>query len=202
LSVDDLIRSRFAISALGETIEAAHAIANPSPAAGYTRWARDQEEALRRLARDNDLRPLFALVPSCSYMPDFLMPLPRSPAGDVEAELAVVRATPAQRARAEIERCLTGRDPIERDIEQQLRSRDVVAQLADQIEKLWDAVLVPSWPRIREALDRDILHRSRALATGGLARVFDDLEPLITFEGHRILVRHRVTRARALTGQG
>jgi DNA-binding transcriptional ArsR family regulator len=202
LSVDDLLRSRFAISAAGEAIEAAHAIANPPAAAGYAGWPRDCEEALRRVAREHDLRPLFALVPSCSYMPDFLMPLPRSPVGDLEAELAEVRATPAGRARAEIERCLSRRDPIEHDVEQQLRSRDVVERLTDQIEVLWHAFLAPWWPRIREVLDGDILRRSRALAAGGLAAVFADLEPMVTLEGRRILVRHRITRSRALGGAG
>jgi DNA-binding transcriptional ArsR family regulator len=202
LSLDDLLRSRFAISPLGEAIEAAHAIANPPAAAGSTRWLRDQTQTLRGVAREHDLRALFALLPSCPYMPHFLMPLPRSPLGDFEAELAEVRATPAARARAEIERCLSRRDPIEHDLEQQLKSRDVVARLADQIEALWDAVLAPWWPRIREVLDRDILRRSRALAAGGLAEVFEDLEPLITLQGRRLLIRHRLTRTHPLGGAG
>jgi Family of unknown function (DUF5937) len=203
LSLDDVLRSRFAISPLGEAIEAAHAIANPpAAAAGPTRWLRDQHQTLRRVAREHDLRALFALLPSCSYMPDFLMPLPRSPVGAFEAELAEVRATPAARARAEIEHCLSRRDPIERDVEQQLRSPGIVERLTDQIEILRDAVLAPWWPRIREVLDRDILRRSRALAAGGLAEVFEDLEPLITLEGRRLLVRHRLTRTHALGGAG
>src|SRR5262245_27271629 len=201
LSLDDVLRSHFAISPLGEAIEAAHAIANP-PAAGPTRWLRDQTQTLRRVAREHDLRALFALVPSCSYMPDFLMPLPRSPADDFEAELAKVRATPAARARAEIERCLNMRDPIERDVEQQLRSLGIVERLTDQIEILWDAFLAPWWPRMREVLDRDILLRSRALAAGGLAEVFEDLEPLITLEGRRLFIRHRITRTHLLGGAG
>jgi DNA-binding transcriptional ArsR family regulator len=202
LSLDDLLRSRFAISPVGEAIEAAHAIANPPAAAAYAGWAREQEKTLRQVMRGRDLRPLFALVPSCSYVPDFLMPLPRSSIADLEAELAEVRATPVARARAEIEQCLTRRDPIEQEVEQQLRSRDVVGRLADQVEVLWDTVLAPSWPRIREVLDRDILRRSRALASGGLAAVFEDLRPLITLEGGNLLVRHRLNRTRRLAGAG
>jgi DNA-binding transcriptional ArsR family regulator len=202
LSLDDLLRSRFAISPVGEAIEAAHAIANPPPAAAYAGWVRDQEKTLRRVTRELDLRPLFALVPSCSYMPNFLMPLPRSPVGDLEAELVEVRATPVARARVEIERCLSGRGAIEHEVEQQLRSRDVVERLADQIELLWYAVLEPWWPRIREVLDRDILRRSRALAAGGLAAVFEDLQPLITLEGTHLVVRHRLRRTQRLVGNG
>jgi DNA-binding transcriptional ArsR family regulator len=202
LSLDDLLRSRFAISALGEAVEAAHAIAKQPNVAGYARWLRDQERTLHRVAREHDLRPLFALVPACSYIPDFLMPLPRSPLGDLEAELAVVRATPATRAQAEIERCLSRREPIPHDVEEQLRSSDVVMRLADQIEALWDAFLAPWWPRIHEVLDRDIRRRSHALAAGGLAALFQDLEPLITLEGRRLLVRHPVSRNRRLGGAG
>jgi hypothetical protein len=201
-SLDDLLCSRFAISAVGEAIEAAHAIANPVADGGYTSWLRTQAQALRRVTRQHDLRPLFALVPSCSYVPDFLMPLPRSPFGDLEAELAVVRATPAERAATEIERCLSRRDPIEPDVARQLRSRDAVERLADQIEVFWDAAVASWWPRIHEVLERDILCRSRALAAGGLTAVFGDLEPLIALEGHRLLVRHRVTRTHELGGKG
>src|SRR5262245_22780414 len=125
LSLDDLLRSRFAISAVGEVIEAAHAIANPATAAGYARWVKEQEQILRRVSRAHDLRPLFALVPSCSYVPDFLMPLPRSPVGDLEAELAEVRAASPARVKAEIERCLSGREPVEPDVGQLLQAPDV-----------------------------------------------------------------------------
>lgn len=152
--------------------------------------------------RQHDLRPLFALVPSCSYIPDFLMPVPPSSGGDVETELAQVRATPVARARAESERCLTGRVSIEPDVGRQLRSRDVVERLSDQIEILWEASLAPWWPRIRDVLDRDILRRSHALARGGLAEVFEDLRHLITLDGRSLLVRHRLTRTRRLLGDG
>lgn len=202
LSIDDLLSSRFAISAVGEAIEAAHAIANPPAGAGYTGWMRSQKKTLRRMSRAHDLRPLFALVPSCSYIPDFLMPLPQSPAGDLEAELDRVRATPAARARTEIERCLTRREPIDSDIEEQLRAPDAILRLAVQIEVFWEAFVAPRWPRIREVLERDIMRRSRALAAGGLAAVFADLEPLITLAGRRLLVQHRLTRSHALGGTG
>jgi DNA-binding transcriptional ArsR family regulator len=202
LSLEDLLRSRFAISAVGEAVEAAHAIANPRVGAGYAGWAREQEHTLRRVAGEHDLRPLLALVPSCSYLPDFLMPLPRTPFGDLEAELAEVRATPPMRARAEIERCLNKRDPIERDVEMQLRAPDAVGRLAVLIQVLWDACLEPWWPRIREVLERDILRRSHALATGGLGAVFEGLEPLVTLERSLLLVRHPLTRSHQLRGRG
>ena len=111
------------------------------------------------------------------------MPLPTSPLGALEEELAGIRATPFDRAQAEIDRCLRGRGPIEPDVEGVLRCRHAVARLASLIEVLWETCLEPWWPRIREVLERDILRRSRALAMGGLAGVFEDLEPMITSKG-------------------
>lgn len=202
LTLDDLLRCRFAISAVGEALEAAHAIVNPAADSRYTAWRHAQEPTLRRLARDHDLRPLFALLPPCSYVPDFLMPLPRSPLGDLEAELAQIRETPAARAKDEIDRCLRGREPVDREIGKLLRSPQAVGLLATQIEILWEACIAPWWPRIREVLERDILRRSRALAAGGLEAVFGDLEPMVVLEGRRLRVRHRLTRTHRPGGVG
>jgi DNA-binding transcriptional ArsR family regulator len=183
-------------------IEAGHAIANPVATAGYSAWQRDQKQTLDRHAGEHDLRPLFALLPPCSYIPDFLMPLPRTPSADLEADLAEIRATPLSRARAEIDHCLRGCEMVEPDVHRVLRSPQVVAHVADLIEVLWDASVAPWWPRIREVLERDVLRRSHALATGGLEAVFEDLGPMIALEGRLLRVRHRRTRSYRLGGAG
>jgi DNA-binding transcriptional ArsR family regulator len=201
LSLDDVLRSRFAVSAVGETIEAARAMANPA-AVGQIRWLRISQEALRRLHRDHDLRPLFALLPACSYIPDFLMPLPQAPLSEFETELAIVRTTSNERARGEIGRCLDRRDEIDRDVERLLRSRDAVEHLAVLIEAIWDACVKPWWPRIRDVLERDIRRRSGALASGGLTAMFEDLQPAMTLERRELHIRHRIDRAAASRGRG
>jgi DNA-binding transcriptional ArsR family regulator len=201
LTLEDLLQSRFAISPVGELVGAARAIAGSSSAA-QNGWARKRRRTLDELAGEHDLRALFALLPPCAYTPDFLMPLPRSPVADIEVELAEIRTTPLSRARPEIERCLKGRSRVEPEVERQLRSTEAVARLVDQLEICWDAFIAPSWPLIRAVLERDILRRSRALAAGGLGELFTDLEPLITREGQRLVVRHRVARSRPLAGAG
>jgi DNA-binding transcriptional ArsR family regulator len=53
---------------------------------------------------------------------------------------------------------------------------------------VWRALVAPSWAQLRDLLERDILHRSRLLAQGGLAMLFADLAPLITLREQRLLV--------------
>jgi DNA-binding transcriptional ArsR family regulator len=201
-SIADLLRCRFAISSVGEVFQAAHAIANPPARAAHSAWLRQQQPTLRRLTRDYDLRPLVAVLPADGYIPDFLTPLPKGPLGDIEAELAEVRTTPEERVRAEISRCLELRGPISSGVERSLRARGAGARLADLLGVLWEALVAPSWRQIRDCLERDILHRSRALAGGGLTAVFEDMSPLVTLEGHRLYVDLKTTCSRSLDGVG
>jgi len=200
-SLADLLRCRFAISSVVEVIEAARAIANPSAGAAQV-CLRQEQPALRRLLREQDLRPLFALLPAAGYTPEFLTPLPRASLGEIEAELAEIRTTPRSRVQAEIDRCLSGRRLVASDVEQLLRSPRSGEVLANLIKHVWEALIAPSWPRLRDVLERDILYRSRALAGGGFTSVFADLAPLVTLEGRRLLVHNDLDRTRLLDGCG
>jgi hypothetical protein len=198
-SVADVLACRFAISPLGEVVEAACAVAGPSVGGG---WLRELRLRVARLAGRYDLRPLFAVVPASGYVPAFLTPPPLSGLGVVECELAQVRATPAERVAAEIDRCLCERGPVAAGVERVLRSAEAGVRLAGLLEVVWRALLAPLWPRLRDLLERDILYRSRALAGGGFAAMFDDLAPLVALEGRRLLIRQRPERTRALAGAG
>ena len=186
-SAADLLRCRFSISPVGEVFQVAHALANPT-ARTHTAWQREQRSTLRRLADAYDLRPLFAVMPDRGYIPDFLTPLPARPLGDIDDELAQIRTTPEERAQEEIARSLEDRATLEDDVLRMLRADGVADRLADLLAVLWDALVEPLWPQIRDCLERDILHRSRALARGGLTALFADMSPLITVEGLRLSV--------------
>jgi DNA-binding transcriptional ArsR family regulator len=199
-STADLLRCRFAISPVGEVFHVAHALANP---AMPTQTAfRVEPRKLETLVHDYDLRPLFAVLPATGYIPDFLTPLPSGPCGDIDAELAQIRATPEERVQAEIVRCLENRGPVDDDVAGLLRTDAVGARLAELLGVLWDALVGPFWPRIRDCLERDIFHRTRALAGGGLAALFADMSPLINVEGRRLFVELSVTCTRSLNGVG
>jgi hypothetical protein len=202
LSVVDLLRCRFAISPANEVVEAARAIAHaPSPPA-HRDWLRRHATQLQRVASRQDLRPLFALLHTGGQPPDFLRPLPNGSAGEIGAELERIRGTAEERVRAEVDRCLDARGPIAEDVERSLRSPGAAERLAGVLAELWAALVSPSWQQIRDCLERDILHRSRALAGCGLAAVFDDLAPLVTLEGRRLTIHQHGHRLRPLDGAG
>jgi DNA-binding transcriptional ArsR family regulator len=186
-SAADLLRCRFAISPVGELLQVAHALANPG-AHTHAAWLRDRRPTLERLAREHDLRPLLAVMPERGYVPDFLTPLPTGPLGNIDDELSEIRRTPPERARAEVARSLQNREALDGDVLGLLREDRVGVRLADLLDVLWAGVVEPHWPQIRDCLERDILHRSRALAEGGLAAVFADMSPLIRVEERHLLV--------------
>jgi len=208
-SLSDALRYRFIISPVGEVVTLTRAMAMPdsfkegSPAA----WLRRHELARRRLEREHDLRPMLTLMAAGRYYPDFLTPAGEAGVGDIEHELDEVRAMPEGRARAEIERTLaTARPtfaPLEPEVERQLCSPGAPARLADQLMLVWQKLVEPSWLRIRDVLDRDVLHRSRALARGGLAGLFGGLAPLIVLEEPELRIQCcGVVETRTLDGRG
>jgi hypothetical protein len=202
LSVADALRFRFSVSPLGEVARLARAMATPTASAQGTHVAllREQQPAIARLREHHDLRPLIAVLSARrDYYPDFLTPSPATPVGEIGEELARVRTTPADQVDKEIGKCLQGVENLDPVIERQLRSRQAGAVLADLLEALWDAVVAPAWPRLRDLLERDVLHRSRLLARAGLATLFADLEPLVILR-ERILEVDLTTKATCVPG--
>jgi DNA-binding transcriptional ArsR family regulator len=204
LSLADVLRYRFAISPLGEVVSLTRAMALPhvfrtgTPSA----WLRRHDLARRRLQAEHDLRPLLALMSADPTLPGFLTP-PESALGDIELELEELRTTPIERARAEIEQLLVTGGRLEPEVERQLRSPDVTLRLADLLAAVWEALVEPSWPLLRDVLERDILRRSSSLAHGGLTELFDDLAPLVTLEEPELRIEcPSVEATRILDGRG
>jgi DNA-binding transcriptional ArsR family regulator len=201
LSVADLLRCRFAISAVSEVIELARAIASPAGRAAHRVWLRENGGALQEIADTCDLRPLFALARPGVHTPDFLRPPPGGPAVGVDVELEQIRATVPERVRGEIQHALRGCGPLAPEVERALLSGFVAEQLADVLAAMWTELVEPSWHRIRSCLERDILCRSRVLAGEGLASVLEDVAPS-ALAGHHPLTHHDGREVRTLDDAG
>jgi DNA-binding transcriptional ArsR family regulator len=202
LSLPDALRFRFRISPLGEVVRLARAMANPSSytEGAHLAWLREQLPALQRLQAEHDLRPLLVLLSARrNFVPDFLTPIPDSEIGEIDGELQCVRATDPSQLAEEIGRSEAALEP---EMERRLRSPDAVVMLADLLNAFWETAVQPRWPQLRDLLERDVLYRSRLLASGGLAEVFSDLKPLISLDERALSVRLRTDGTNILNGDG
>lgn len=191
-SLDAVLHIRFGISPLGEVARAAWAIASPVRDASHFVWLGQRRAVVHELYHDHDLLPLLVLLRTGGRMPSFLTPTPRRPLVDIDDELAQVRRTPPQEAHAEIEQAIAGSTVGGRAL-RVLRSPSAPSRLADALAAVWRMLLEPSWPTVRELLERDVAYRARRLAEGGLARLFEDLSPVVALSGHELRVRQRAS---------
>jgi DNA-binding transcriptional ArsR family regulator len=175
-SVEDLALTRFAISPMWELVRSVLALRDPSLAALHLPWLRSLSGRLHGL----ELERVAALNPPRGYTPDFLVPLPSGPLGDIADDLAALRATPIAHVRADM--ALFARQHkrgAEIAAAYLAHPRREVRRLADALEGYWDRAIEPVWPRIRATLEADITYRARRLTTGGPAALFAELNPAV-----------------------
>jgi DNA-binding transcriptional ArsR family regulator len=179
LDVSDLAATRFAASPLHETVTSLWAWRPGAAERPHLAWLRRHQPALAGL----DLRLLDAMVAPHGWLPDFLTPRPDTFLPDIADELAVLRATPAERVRADIVAATRG-EPLNALLADALGDPPALAEAAAaSLEAYWHAVIAPLWPRMRAILEGDVVYRSLQLARGGAEALFADLEPRVRWEG-------------------
>jgi DNA-binding transcriptional ArsR family regulator len=182
LDVADLAATRFAISALSETVRAVQLLGDretPAVNAPWVRWAR--RELGWRPLRLPRLWPL--IVNGLPTHPEFLVPAPESRMPELGAELARLRATPAEAVRASLHRVWEGYPWPESARELAARPRESLAEIAAEIDECYQRLVAPHWERIRPVLEADIAYRAGLLAGGGARSLFSDLHPDLHWSG-------------------
>jgi uncharacterized protein DUF5937/helix-turn-helix protein len=173
-----LAQVRFAISPLTEARRSLRVLDDPGGGALHLPWAIEA----RRLTADLDLSLLRAMEPTDAYTPDFVSPPPTSPLDEFEDQLAVVAATPPERARAEVQRSYRRKPSLPAVLEPFVEDPAAgVAAVAALLRAYWDRALAPHWPRVRALLEGDVLHRARQMADGGAERLFADVDPTVSW---------------------
>ncbi len=201
LGADDLLHCRFALSPLWETHQAVRTLDRPAKSLPYhLPWLRRSAEAARAL----DLLPLWLLMPEPGYTPDFVCPPPLGLDATFEDEISAVRATDPEVARYEIHRALADGGALHTSTGQKLLADPAraVQDLAALLEQVWQALVAPHWPRLRTLLEADIAFHARRLAEGGLASLFADLHPEVSWSDGTLTVRRHRTHVRTLHGEG
>lgn len=160
-------RIRFAVSCLWEVVAAVRVLRDPARHAVHLPWA----HRVRPHVRTDGL--LWRLIPrEPAYLPDFLTPPPAGLTADLDAELAVLRATTGDEVRG-----------VDLD------------RLAAEITEFWQAAIAPDWPAIRQLLDAEVFLRARRLAEHGAAGLLNDLHERVRWEGDTLSVTKRYCTA-------
>ncbi|MEV8388262.1 ArsR family transcriptional regulator, partial [Streptomyces chartreusis] len=177
VSVEDLLRSRFALSPALDLCLLLRSLAGqgqPLPRA----WATRLEPAFERLRRETELDAVLALQ-TPQRGPDFVAPPPRGLTQTWADDLAVIRATQLEAARHEI--AATGpsaRDPRVRAV---LDSTDAVSRIAEAMDEAWQELLAMDWPQLRAVCERDVVHRVGVIGQHGWATTIESLHPGIAW---------------------
>jgi len=180
-SVEDLARTRFAISPISELTHSLLAWRDPSHAALHVPWLRSLSGRLNGLALERAL----VLTPGSGYTPDFLAPPPAGPLGSIGDDLAALRATPAAQVRDEM--ALFQSQHPRTDVSAWLQHpKRELRGVADLFEAYWERAVEPVWPRVRAFLDADIAYRARRLANGGPDALFADLGDQVSWAPPRL----------------
>ncbi|MEE1806460.1 ArsR/SmtB family transcription factor [Streptomyces sp. BE133] len=201
VSVEDLLRSRFALSPAMDLCFLLGSLAGrdrPLPRA----WAPRLLPAFERLRRESELNAVLALY-TPQGGPNFVAPPPRGLNQTWADDLARIRATPLEAARHEFASTATGpsaRDPRVRAV---LDSTDAVSRIAEAMDRAWHELLAPDWPKLRAICERDVVHRVGVIGEHGWAATIESLHPSITWQAGGIEIGHfpRVGTVR-LAGDG
>ncbi|MDI1462920.1 DUF5937 family protein [Catellatospora sp. KI3] len=203
MSAGAVARVRFAVSCLWEVVAGLRVLRDPGRHAVHLPWVRRVRPELVRaglIERPGSL--LWALVPAApGYLPDFLTPVPAGLAPELADELAVLRSTPAETVRADLDsytRIAAGpvralrEDPVEG-----------LRLLSRQIAAYWDIAVAADWPRMRALLEGDILGRARQVAEAGAAEMLNSLHEQVRWEHGALSVRQpHCTAANLADGGG
>ncbi|MFC4072410.1 ArsR/SmtB family transcription factor [Actinoplanes subglobosus] len=190
-----LSRTRIAISPLLEAVCSLWLVARdpaglPWPFADWVRKAR--EIPLPAPAQ------LYLHLPK--RMPDFVAPMPLTPAPTIEEQLELLRRTPAEVIDAQL--ATHQRDGRLPEHLHQFRDDPETAldRLADGLATWWDAAVAPRWPAMRAALDEEVLLRARALAADGPDALLSRLHERIIWERPVLTLIKRLDAGFTVTG--
>ncbi|MFI0818157.1 ArsR/SmtB family transcription factor [Streptomyces sp. NPDC021098] len=193
----DLARLRMAIrpDALWETVLSFHRLRENRAETVYGEW---RSEARNRL--NGEGRLLAPLIPSRGYFPDFLTPAEGVIGCD--AAMDALRATPAERLHAEVDRL-----PSSRALPGWIRGlaqgeRRPLDRLVGVLRSYHEAAVAPYWAHIQARIEADRAARGRALLDGGADGLLASLPPTMRWRAPVLEVDYPVDRDLELRGRG
>lgn len=174
VDADTLAGGRFVVSPLAETVACLFTLRDGvATHPGERPWLDTHLPAYQRwLAGDPVTALLARSVAGHGWIADFFAPAP--PGGADPAfgdEVARVRDTPPEAARADLEVSLGGPLP------DRLRRPDLPERAAGLLEWVWTETVLPYWDRRRRILAADIVARTWKVSEAGWAAALGDMRP-------------------------
>jgi uncharacterized protein DUF5937/helix-turn-helix protein len=196
-STVDLTRTRFAFSALGESIASVAVLRAPARHALHLPWI----EQVRRRVAGLDLAALSALIPAHGYMPDFLTPPPSTPLPAFAEEVEVFARTSPEQVRHDLALAFPdGLPDVLRPLHDDPPAE--LARLAELLTVYWDLALAEHWPRLRALCEADVLYRAGQIAAAGAQRLFSDLHPEVSWRDDTLRIDKQHDERVELAGCG
>ncbi|GAA2156295.1 winged helix-turn-helix domain-containing protein [Kitasatospora kazusensis] len=196
VDADVLARSRFVLSPLIETVAALGVLSDERPEPWQRPWlAAHHPGYRRRLAGDEVARAWVDSVLRTRWMPEFVGMPPRPGESAFEQELARLRATPPDVARADVALSCRGAAPPELDRD------DLPDRIADLLEWVWEHTVRNDWPRRARIFEADIVGRIHRQGRHGWASAIEGLIPDLRWLGDgRLRINTADRPARDLAG--
>ena len=169
----DLATTRFALSPVADAVAALAMFARRRRPPWLADWVDRHRPAYREIVAEPVAGALAGVLRNTRWIPDFITPPPLAMDTTIEAELAMIAATPAERAHADLALGADGPVPAALD------RPDVAEQVAAALREVWGRLLAPHWPRRRALLERDVVQRAGRLATYGWPSALDGMGPNI-----------------------
>ncbi|MGH3357173.1 MAG: ArsR/SmtB family transcription factor [Nocardioidaceae bacterium] len=178
VSTETLVRSRFAVSPLAETVGAAMALHKRRRQPGLESWHRAHQPAFDRyLASDPFAQAFVDAAIRRHSVADFIVPPPLRADRTFHDELRRVRATAADAALSDL---AAAQDDLTGTL---LDTPDVAERCADVLEWVWTHTVRPDWPRRRRVLEADIVARTQQLSATGWAAALEQMRPGLRWLG-------------------
>jgi DNA-binding transcriptional ArsR family regulator len=174
LSVEALGNTRFGYSPLAEAASSLRLLSAPKPGFVMQPWLTDVAGRLESV----DLELLHAVVPTGSWVPDFLFLWSADPKVTIEHQLDQLSELPADLIRRDFEQgWQCGLPGILTELLDRERPGAVIA---DALWEYWQAAIAPYWSRVRAVLDDDVSYRGGRALSQGILTIFDDLHPEVS----------------------
>ncbi|MCT9933616.1 winged helix-turn-helix domain-containing protein [Planotetraspora sp. A-T 1434] len=174
VNADTLARSRFVVSPLAEATATLKTLERGTAAdPGERAWLDVHLPAYHDRLAGDPVTALLVRVGLCRiWNADFLTPAPTGEGAPTFAEeLARVRETPPESARADLTVSLGGPLPAPLD------RPDLPERAADLLDWVWTESVLPYWPRRQRIIEADVVARTAQLTQGGWAAALNDMRP-------------------------